>query len=180
MKLNEFDNKIGLVRGKSKFVEIIWYFFKMLFFLSSFPWPYKFKSFILILFGARIGKDVVIKPRVNIHFPWKLHIGDYSWIGEEVFILNFESVYIGENCCISQRSFLCGGNHDFRDINFKFRNGPITIKNKAWVGAFSFIGPNVVIGSGSVVAAGSVLTKSVDENGIYQGNPAIFVGKRWK
>jgi acetyltransferase-like isoleucine patch superfamily enzyme len=112
VNFREFDHRKGLVRGRPKWFEAFWHIIKCLFFLSPLPWPSAFKCCLLRLFGAEVGSGVVIKPRVNIHFPWKLSIGDYSWIGEEVFILNFEQCTIGAHCCISQRAFLCESNFD--------------------------------------------------------------------
>jgi len=181
VRLKEFDASTGLERGAGKFKEIAWYLTKMVFFMTAFPFPNKLKVTLLRWFGAKVGVGVVIKPRTNIHFPWKLVIGNYSWIGEEVFILNFELVHIGSNCCISQRSFLCGGNHDYRVPSFPYRNGPITLQDGVWVGACSFVGPNVVIEVDSVVTAGSYVSGSLREvGGIYRGNPAVQVGQRWK
>ncbi len=179
VRLNEFNPSIGLNRGVNKFTEVIWYLFKILFFLNPIPFPQKFKAFLLRLFGAKVGKGTVIKPRVNIHMPWKLEIGDNTWIGEEVFILDFELIKIGSNVCISQRAFLCGGNHDYRDPAFSYRNGPIVIEDGAWVGACCFIGPNVTIGTDTVVSASSVVTTTLKPNSIYRGNPLTFVKKRW-
>ncbi|MDB5018000.1 MAG: lacA 1 [Mucilaginibacter sp.] len=179
VRLKDFDAGKGLERGAGKFKEGSWYFVKMLFFLTAIPYPNALKIFFLKIYGARVGKKVNIKPRVNLHMPWKLEIGDYSWIGEEVFILNFESVKIGENVCISQRAFLCGGNHDYTDPAFKYRNGPITIQSGTWVGAGCFIGPGVTIGVDCVVAAGSVVTKDLNSNSIYKGNPAEKIKSRW-
>jgi putative colanic acid biosynthesis acetyltransferase WcaF len=179
VRLSDFDASKGLKRGVSKFTEISWYLVKMIFFLSAWPFPPKLKSFLLRLFGSKVGKGVIIKPRVNIHMPWKLEIGNHAWIGEEVFILNFEAIKIGNNVCISQRAFLCGGNHDFRDPAMAYKNGPITLEDGAWVGAGSFISPNVVIGMDSIISACSVVTKSTSVNGIYKGNPAVFVKNRW-
>jgi putative colanic acid biosynthesis acetyltransferase WcaF len=178
--LNQFNSSIGLTRGRSKFFEIIWYLVKCIFFLSPLPWPTRLKCSLLRMFGAKVGVGVTIKPRVNIHFPWKLELGDWCWLGEEVFILNFEPVTIGANSCISQRVFLCGGNHDFRDPAFSYRNAPITIKAGAWVGAQSFVGPGVVIGEEAVCSAGSIVTKDLSSNRIYAGNPAQGIGVRWK
>src|SRR5215470_8016728 len=93
-----FDARGGLDRGRPYLVEAVWYFVKCTLFLTAFPVPSGLKCALLRLFGARIGKGIVIKPRVNIHFPWKLEIGDYTWIGEEVCILNFELVKIGKHC----------------------------------------------------------------------------------
>ncbi|WP_339865810.1 WcaF family extracellular polysaccharide biosynthesis acetyltransferase [uncultured Algoriphagus sp.] len=180
VRLDLFESSLGLDRGASKFKETVWYIFKWIIFLSAFPFPSSLKVQILRLFGAKIGFGLVIKPRVNIHFPWKLVVGDNVWIGEEAFLLNFELLTIGNNVCLSQRAFLCGGNHDYRDPAMKYRNGPITLDNGCWVGASVFVGPDVVIGMDSVIAAGSIITKSIPENSIFRGNPAVNVGLRWK
>ncbi|MGF1531784.1 MAG: WcaF family extracellular polysaccharide biosynthesis acetyltransferase [Puniceicoccaceae bacterium] len=170
-RLDLFDPSKGLNRGRSRSVEAVWYLLKCFFFLSPLPWPNRFKTFLLRLFGAQIGQGVVIKPRVNIHFPWKLSVGHFSWIGEEVFILNFEPCRIGSHCCISQRAFLCGGNHDYRLPDFPYRNGQIIIEDGSWVGAQSFLAPNVHIGAFAVIAAGSIVTGSMPEKMICSGNP---------
>lgn len=175
-----FNPRLGLNRGVSRVKELLWYFCKILFFLTPLPFPSSFKASLLRIFGAKVGRGVVIKPRVNIHFPWKLEIANFAWIGEEVFILNFENIKIGSQTCISQRAFLCGGNHDFRDPTMPYRNGPIMIEDGAWVGASVFIGPNVVVGIDTVIAAGSVVSKSLEGNYIYRGNPAEKISKRWK
>jgi putative colanic acid biosynthesis acetyltransferase WcaF len=180
IRLDLFDSKINFERGASTSKFIFWYILKSFFFLSAIPYPSKFKAFILRCFGAKVGVGLVLKPRVNIHFPWKLTIGDHVWIGEEALLLNFENLIIGSHVCISQRVFLCGGNHDFKIVTMPYRNGPITLENGCWVGANCFIGPNVTIGNESVISAGSVVTKSLAENGIYCGNPAKFIKERWK
>jgi putative colanic acid biosynthesis acetyltransferase WcaF len=179
VKLNEFDASKGFDRGTNKIKEIFWYIIKVFFFLSALPYPSQFKCWLLRYFGATVGEGVVIKPRVNIHFPWKLKIGNHVWIGEETFILNFELLKVGNNVCISQRAFLCGGNHDYKAPSMPYRNGPITLEDGCWVGANVFVGPNVSIGIDTVISAGSVVTKSVESNGIYQGNPLRFLKKRW-
>ncbi|MBK1833645.1 WcaF family extracellular polysaccharide biosynthesis acetyltransferase [Roseibacillus ishigakijimensis] len=175
-----FDSERGLDRGRDKGVEVVWYLLKCLFFLSPLPWPSSWKVKILRSFGAKVGDGVVIKPRVNIHFPWKLIVGDHVWLGEELFILNFEPITIGSNSCLSQRAFLCAGNHDFRDEAFSYRNAPITISEGVWVGAQCFVGPGVTVGAETVLTAGSIVTKDIPENRIFGGNPAIELGVRWK
>jgi putative colanic acid biosynthesis acetyltransferase WcaF len=179
VELKKFDPSIGLNREANFIKEIVWYFTKTIFFLSAFPFPSKFKVSLLRCFGATIGEGVVIKPRVNIHFPWKLVVGNHVWIGEEAFLLNFELMTIGNNVCISQRAFLCGGNHDYKTASMPYRNGPITLEDGSWIGATTFVGPNVIIGTDTVVSAGSVVTKSLAENGIYSGNPIQLIKNRW-
>ena len=178
-KLDKFIPTIGLVRGRPRSIEMVWYLSKCIFLLSSFPWPSKLKVSLLRAFGAKVGKGTVIKPRVNIHFPWKLEFGNHVWIGEEVFILNMEYVKIGSNVCISQRAFLCTGNHDYRDIHFSYRNAPIKVGDGAWIGANVFVGPGVEIGPEAVLTAGSVAKKNIAGNTIVAGNPAIENGIRW-
>lgn len=180
VNLGGFNATIGLDRGAGKLKEISWYFIKMIFFLSAFPYPNSVKTALLRLFGSKIGKSVIIKPRVNIHFPWKLIIGDNVWIGEEAFLLNFELLTIGNNVCISQRAFLCGGNHDFRVPEMPYRNGPVTLMDGCWVGASVFISPGVTVGVDTVITSGSIVTASLESNGIYKGNPLAYIKPRWK
>jgi putative colanic acid biosynthesis acetyltransferase WcaF len=179
-RLDRFDPRNGLIRGRPKSVEAIWYLVKCGFFLTPLPWPSGLKVKLLRLFGAKVGHGVVIKPRVNIHFPWKLEIGHHTWIGEEVFILNFEPVTIGSHVCISQRAFLCAGNHDARDPAFSYRNAPISIADGVWIGACSFIAPNTRVGPEALICAGSIVTSSVEANAVYAGNPAAQISVRWK
>jgi len=174
-----FDPATGLDRGRPKWFEAAWYLVKCLFFLSPLPWPSGFKSTLLRIFGAKVGQQVYIKPRVNIHFPWKLAIGDYTWVGEEVFILNFEPVTIGAHCCISQRVFLCTGNHDFTKVEMPYRNAPITIEDGVWVGAQVFIGPGITVNSEAVVTAGSIVKRDLPAGMISSGNPCLPVKPRW-
>ncbi len=175
-----FDASKGLDRGRPKPVEAVWYLLKCAFFLSPLPFPSRLKCAILRAFGARVGRGVVLKPRVNIHFPWKLSIGDYAWIGEEVFILSLEPVTIGAHCCLSQRAFICTGNHDYRRPDMAYRSQPIVIQDGAWVGAQVFVSPGVTIGTDAVVAAGSVVTRSLPAEMVCSGNPCVPVKPRWK
>lgn len=180
VELSKFDPSAGFDRGRGVPTMLAWQGVKCLFFLNPLPWPSFLRCWLLRLFGAHIGKGVVTKPRVNIHFPWKLKVGDNVWLGEESFVLNFESIIIGSNVCLSQRAFLCGGNHDFRDPAMSYRNAPITVEDGAWVGAQVFVGPGVTVGTDAVISAGSVLTKNAEPGMIYAGNPAKIVGKRWR
>lgn len=178
-QLSLFDARQGLDRGRPRWVEAAWYLVKVLFFLSAWPWPSRLKCALLRGFGARVGTGVVIRPRVNIHMPWKLELGDHCWIGEEVFLHSLEPIRIGANVCVSQRAFLCTGNHDYRDPAFRYRNAPITIGPGAWIGAASFVGPGVTVHTEAVLAAGSVATADLPANTVCVGNPAVPVRARW-
>lgn len=176
---NDLFQPDGLDRGAGFCKELCWYVIKSIFFLSPIPFPQGLKAVVLRLFGAKVGKRVYIKPRVNIHFPWKLEIGDHAWLGEEVFILNLEMVQIGNHACLSQRTFLCTGNHDYHDPKMFYRNAPIIIHDGVWVGAQCFVGPGVVIDADTVVTAGSVVTRNLAAGMICSGNPCEPRKVRW-
>lgn len=174
-----FDNRKDFDLGRPRWVFMLWYLFKCAFFLNALPWPSSFKSWLLRLFGAKIGKRVYWKPRVNIHIPWKLKIGDYTWVGEEVCIINFAPVTIGSHCCLSQRSFICSGNHDYSSPDMRYRHAPIILEDGVWVGAGAFVGPGVTVGTDAVVTAMSLANHSLDGGWVYAGQPCKAVRKRW-
>lgn len=173
-----FDSQRGLTRGRGRLVEATWVLVRALFFMSSIPWPIRFKRRLLILFGAKIGVGFYIRPRVNIHFPWKLVVGDHCWIGDDCGLLNLEPIVMGNNVAIAHRVYIATGNHDYSDHTMSYRNSPIRIDDGAWVASCVFIGPGVTLGSHCVIAAGSVVTKSVEPWKIVRGNPSQVVGTR--
>lgn len=136
------------------------------------------KVLLLRMFGARMGKGVVIKPSVNIKYPWNLDVGDYTWIGENVWIDNLVKVRIGSNVCISQGAMLLCGNHNYKKTAFDLMVGTISIENGAWIGAQCVVCPGVTVASHSVLTVGSVATKDCKEFCIYQGNPAVKIKDR--
>lgn len=149
---------------------------KWIFFLQRLPLPSRLRVSLLRLFGAKVGRGVIIRSGVNIVQPWRLTIGDYVWIGEEVFILNLGGVVIESHCCISQRAFLCAASHDFRLSSFALVLKPIRIAAHSWIAAQAFVGPGVVVGPGAMVSAGSVVVRDVPEGARAYGNPAVIKG----
>lgn len=133
---------------------------------------------LLKAFGARIGVGVVIKPKVRIKFPWRLEIGDHSWIGEDAWIDNLGPVTIGSNACISQGAYICTGSHDWSSPTFDLIVKPITIGDGAWVATKSTVGPGVTVGEGAVLGLGSTTSKDLEPWCVYSGAPAEFVRKR--
>ncbi len=156
----------------------LWFLVNACFFNSYFPVPMAFKRGVLRAFGARLGRGVVIKPKVSVKYPWLLEIGDFSWIGEGVWIDNLALVRIGRNACLSQGAMLLTGNHDYTRPSFDLKIGEITLEEGVWVGAKAVVGPGVTCHSHAVLAVGSVATRSLEAYGIYRGNPAEFVRKR--
>jgi len=165
-------------KGASVFKQLIWIILNSLFLKNPFILFMQFKIFLLKIFGAKIGKGLVIKPSVNIKFPWKLEIGDYVWLGENIWIDNLDNVVIGNNVCISQGALLLTGNHDYKSISFDYKNAPIYIYDGVWIGAKSIVCPGVICNSHSILTVGSVATKNLDSFGIYQGIPASKIRER--
>jgi putative colanic acid biosynthesis acetyltransferase WcaF len=164
--------------GRSKLVRALWYFVGAP--LVRFPlFPSSaFRGFVLRCFGARVGRRVALRHGIRVKYPWHLAIGDFSWIGEDVWIDNLVPVRIGAHVCISQGAYFCTGNHDWSDPSFGLQVQPIELEEGAWAGAHALICPGVKIGRCGVAAAGSVITKSIPAFEIHSGNPARFVKRR--
>ena len=159
--------------GKNAIVRGLWYFTNAFIFNNAW-WPYYgLKRALLRCFGAKIGRGVVIKPSVNIKYPWHLSIGDYSWIGENVWIENAGDIVIGNHCCVSQGAMLLSGNHDFKSDVFAPTTSPIILKDGAWVGAKAVVCMGVTMENDSILTVNSVLTRNTTSRSIWQGNPAV-------
>lgn len=177
VRLDEYDQR-GYSPQASVVRRIAWYVMHALFFDSwLLPWTVP-KVWLLRVFGARMGRGIVIKPRVRIKYPWLLSVGDFTWIGEGAWIDNLAMVSIGAHACISQDAYLLTGNHDYRDIRFGLMTNAIHIDDGAWVGARAIVCPGATLKRMSVLTAGSVLASTTEEYGIYRGNPATFVKRR--
>ncbi|MEM6380798.1 MAG: WcaF family extracellular polysaccharide biosynthesis acetyltransferase [Bacteroidota bacterium] len=175
--LQSFQNK-NFNRGASKLKELLWMLCSALFFQHSLALLNGFKITLLRTFGASVGKGVLIKPRVQIKFPWKLKIGNHVWIGEGVWIDNLAEVTIEDNVCISQGAYLLTGNHNYKKTSFDLITSPILLKESAWIGAKTTVCPGVTVHTGAILTVGSIATKDLEANGIYKGNPALKVGNR--
>ena len=159
--LSEFSKGTGFtLRTKIRF--LLWFPIENLVFKSAFL-PSLVRPVLLKLFGATIGSRVFIRRGVKVHFPWNLEIGDDCWIGEEVWFITHDKIKIGSNVCISQRSIVCSGGHDYRSASLEYAHKPIEIKDGAWVCLDAKVLPGVTIGECSVVSAGEIARKSVPD-----------------
>lgn len=174
--LSKYNNR--WYQPGSKVKRLLWYFINELFLKCSLNPSSGLRIFWLKCFGAKIGEGVVIKPGVNIKYPWKLTVGNHCWIGELVWIDNLDQVTLEDHVCISQGAFLLCGNHNYKLSSFDLMTSPIILKEGSWVGAKGIVGPGVTMKSHSVLSLGSITTNNLEAYGVYRGNPAVKIKER--
>lgn len=176
-KLHKNFNTGDFRIGASPIKQILWYVTDVLFFKSRLIPFSTTLVFLLRLFGAKIGNDVRIKPGIHVKYPWKLEIGDFSWLAD-CYIENLDWVKIGNNCCISQQAMLMTGNHNFKKENFDLFTSAIILEDGVWIGTRANVAPGVIAYSHSILTMGSTTTQNMESYFIYQGNPAIKMKER--
>lgn len=174
--LSQYDN--SWFRPGPAALRLVWYFVNILFFQNPlFPFT-GVKVVLLRLFGAKIGRGVIVKPAVNIKYPWKLSVGNYVWIGERVWIDNLDAVTLGDHVCLSQGAMLLCGNHHYKKPTFDLIVQPITLEDGVWIGARAMVTPGTICKSHSILTVHSVASGTLEPYTIYQGNPARKVRER--
>jgi len=165
-------------RGKNAFIVQTWWFVQAVFFKTSPQIMYGWRRFLLRLFGAKIGKNVIIRPSVTITYPWKVTIGNYSWIGDDVTLYSLGEIEIGNHVVISQKSYICAASHDHKKFNFPIYADKVTINDKCWLATDVYVAPGIIIGKGTVVGARSSVFKNLPEGKICVGSPAKIIKNR--
>jgi putative colanic acid biosynthesis acetyltransferase WcaF len=139
---------------------------------------YGWRRCLLRLFGAKIGKGVLIRSSVHVQFPWKIAIGDNSWIGDNVVLYSLGQITIGKNVVVSQRSYLCSASHDYSITNFPIYSRDIEVLDECWLATDVFVAPGVKIDKGSVVGARSSVFNNLPGGMVCIGSPAKPIKKR--
>lgn len=165
-------------RGRSKITVQLWWLTNALFFKTSPQVFYSWRRILLRLFGAKIGKGVIIRPSVVITYPWKIRIGDYSWIGDDVVLYSLGNISIGKNSVISQKSYLCTGTHDYSKKEFPIYAKDIIIEDECWLATDVYVAPGIKIGNGTVVGSRSSVFKNLPSGKVCFGSPAIPIKNR--
>lgn len=165
-------------RGRAGWFVQLWWLVQTIFFKTSPQFLYGWRRFLLRLFGAKIGKKVIIRPSVTITYPWKVKIGDYSWIGDNVELYSLGEIEIGNNVVISQKSYLCAASHDYTKDDFPIFSQKITIEDQCWLATDVYIAPGITVGKGTVVGARSSVFKDLPSGKICVGSPAQVIKDR--
>lgn len=123
----------------------------------------------------------IFRKRVYIHGNFAIGnrrnvvIGQRCSINEGVYILGRCKVVIGDGVVLSARCMLLDSGLDFSHPDRPHISSYIEIKENVWIGAGTIVLPGVTIGKGSVIGAGSVVTRSIPEFSLAIGNPAKVV-----
>ena len=165
-------------RGRNALIVQLWWVIQATLFRHSPQIMYGLRRFLLRLFGAEIGKKVIIRPTVKITYPWKVSIGDYSWIGDDVVLYSLGEIEIKDNVVISQKSYLCTGSHDYSKSDFPIFAKKITIKKQCWLATDVFVAPGITIEENTVVGSRSSVYNNLPANKVCLGNPAKIVRDR--
>lgn len=176
-RLDEWDDS-GFDYGRPKLTVFLWFLVQDTLFRFS-PIPlYGLRNRLLRLFGCKIGKGARIRPRARLHYPWRIEIGDYASVGDDAWLYSIGNIKIGNNCVISQKSFLCTSGHDYADPFFRTTVGPITLGDGVWIAADVFVAPGVTIGDNAVIGARSSVFHDMPANTICFGYPCQPVRPR--
>ena len=165
-------------RGRNRLIVQLWWLTQSTLFGMSPQVFYKWRVFLLRFFGAKIGDGVLVRPSARVTYPWKVSIGDNSWVGDDVTLYSLGEISIGANSVISQKTYLCTGSHDYNSKYFDIFSKPIFVGDSTWIASDVFVAPGVSIGDFVVVGARSSVFKDIESNLICRGSPAEVVGVR--
>lgn len=164
--------RYSLNRGRSKFFIVFYQLIDLLLIKTS-PKPLSgWRNMLYRLFGAKIGKGVIIDPKAKLLYPWNIEIGDHCWIGYNCDLYSVDKIKLGNNVALAHNIFLATAAHNVQDVAFPTVSAPIVIEDEVWISSNVFIQQGVTIHKGAVLAACSLVTKDIPEGMIAMGHPA--------
>lgn len=137
------------------------------------------RAFCLRIWGARIEAGCRIYPGVIVWAPWNLECEADACVADGVDLYNPARIKLGARAVVSQGAYLCTASHDYTDARFPLVAKEITVGTDAWVGARAIILPGCEIGEGSVIGAGSVVTRSTPAWSVCAGNPCRVIKEKY-
>lgn len=166
---------------RNRLARVVWNFFQGTLFRWS-PRPlHAWRSFLLRIFGARVGCGVHVYPGVRIWAPWNLEIGDEAGVADGAILYSQGKITLGRRVVVSQGAHLCAGTHDYERDGFPLVTKPITVCDHVWIAAEVFVHPGLRIAEGSVVGARSVVVRDLPEWMVCAGNPCAPLKPRvWR
>lgn len=165
-------------RGRPAWFVQLWWLVQSTVFGFSPQFMYGFRRFLLRLFGARVGKGVLIRPSARITYPWKVSIGDRAWVGDDAVLYSLGEITIGEDSVVSQKCYLCAAGHDYTKPGFDIYAEKVVVGRQVWIATDVFVAPGVEIGDGAVIGARSSVFGDLPPYMVCYGSPAKPVRKR--
>jgi putative colanic acid biosynthesis acetyltransferase WcaF len=151
---------------------LLWSLVWVLLFRPS-PKPlHAWRRVLLRLFGARLGRGVIVHASARIWAPWNLEMGDFSWLAPFVDCYCVDRIRLGRCVTVSQYSFLCTASHDIESPDMRLTTAPITLDDHVWIAADAFIAPGVTVAVGAVVGTRASVFRDVPAWTVVVGNPA--------
>ena len=165
-------------RGRSAVMVQLWWLVQASLFAWSPQFAYGWRRAVLRYFGAQVGAGVLLRPSVRITYPWKVVIKELTWIGDDVVLYSLGDIHIGSHAVVSQGSYVCAADHDYREADFPIRARPVRIDDQVWVGTRVFVGPGVHIAQAAVVGACSAVFADLPPAMVCVGSPCRPVKPR--
>ena len=141
---------------------------------DTFPGQQEERRDILHQLLGAMGEDCCIEPSFRCDYGSQITIGGFFYANYDCIFLDVAPITIGRHVLLGPRVCLYTAGHptvpEVRDTGLEF-GSPITIGDSVWLGGNTVVCPGVRIGSGSVIAAGSVVTRDVPPGVIAGGNP---------
>jgi len=164
---------------KEKVMARLWRFVWCVFYRLS-PWMfYKYRVFLLRLFGARVSYKARPANSAFVEYPWNLIMKDYASLGEWSWIYCLDQVCLDEYSCVGQYCKLVSGGHDYKSMEFGMNSAPITLGRGVWLTSEVTVLMGVEIGDYSVVGAKSLVLKNISMNKVAGGIPCKLIGERF-
>jgi putative colanic acid biosynthesis acetyltransferase WcaF len=176
-RLDMFELPAGF-RGRSAVYVQFWWIIQSAIIKPLPQFCYGIRRLLLQAFGAKIGTGVKIRPGVDVTYPWKVVIGDYSWIGEGVTLYSLGPISIGSHTVISQDSYICAADHDYSHVSFPIRARPVEIGDQVWIASDVWVGPGVKVADGVVVGARSTVIQDLPAGTVCMGTPCKPLKRR--
>ncbi len=162
----------------NRLLRVVWQSIYLLLFRPTPNVLHGWRSMLLRIFGARVGRGAHPYPSCKIWAPWNLVMGDHACLGPYVDCYNVARIELGEYATVSQYSYLCGATHDYTKLTMPLVPKPIRIGARAWVAADAFVGPGITVEEGAVVGARSCVVHDVPAWTVVAGNPARVIKRR--
>ncbi len=166
---------------KDKLLNMLWKFVNATLFRYTPSYTTFFRKYrvaLIRLFGAHVDWSASLHPTAKIDYPWNLSMGERASLGERSWTYAMNYIKIGRQSCIGKEVYLLTGSHDIESVHFDLVTRPITIGEGCWIATSSLVLPGITIGDFSVVAAASVVTKTIEPYTVVGGNPAKMIKKR--